>query len=89
MKVHSLLGQKEIPWHGESFVTDEYDDVEVPDELAGRPPSGDPEDDNYDPGEGLLAQVDAWGSAKGRRKQKSEGFAHDEVVGADTENGEG
>lgn len=67
MKVHSLLGPKEIPWQGTSFVTDEYDDVEVPDEL----------------GNSLLEQEDAWGSAKGRRKQKSEGFGDDEVVGAE------
>lgn len=73
MKIHSLLGPKEIPWQGQSFVTDEFDDVEVPDELGGR----------------LLEQDDAWGSARGRKKQKTadpEAF-DTEVVGADPEEG--
>lgn len=34
--------------------------VEVPDELAGRVPTGKPGDEDYDPGEGLLAQTDVW-----------------------------
>lgn len=31
--------------------------VEVPDDIAGRPPSGAPGEEKYDPGTGLLAQV--------------------------------
>lgn len=31
--------------------------VTVDNELAGRAPKGKPEDEDYDPGEGLLAQV--------------------------------
>lgn len=34
--------------------------VEVSSELAGRTPSGKPEDEDYDPGEGLLAQTGNW-----------------------------
>jgi hypothetical protein len=34
--------------------------IDVPDELAGREPSGEPGDDGYDPGEGLLAQSESW-----------------------------
>lgn len=34
--------------------------VEVPDEVAGRPPKGKPDSDGYDPGEGLLAQTSSW-----------------------------
>lgn len=35
--------------------------VEVSAEIAGRAPSGDPDDgDDYDPGEGLLAQDTSW-----------------------------
>lgn len=37
--------------------------VEVPDEVAGRPPKGKPEDEDYDPGEGLLAQTSNWAKA--------------------------
>ncbi len=36
------------------------DEVEVSEELGGRPPKGDPSDEDYDPGAGLLAQVDVW-----------------------------
>lgn len=39
--------------------------VDVPDEVAGRPPSGTPGTKGYDPGEGLLAQTDVWQSAAG------------------------
>lgn len=34
--------------------------VEVPPELAGHPPHGHRADEDYDPGSGLLAQVDNW-----------------------------
>lgn len=57
MKVHSLYGPKEIPWKGQTFVTDENDDADVPDEL----------------GKSLLEQVDAWASVKASRKSDKEG----------------
>lgn len=38
--------------------------VELYPALAGRPPSGTPGDEGYDPGAGLLAQVDTWKPAK-------------------------
>lgn len=41
--------------------------VEVDAELAGRPPKGEPGDDDHDPGAGLLAQVDVWRAVKGKR----------------------
>jgi len=34
--------------------------IEVPADVAGRPPAGEHGDEDYDPGEGLLAQVDNW-----------------------------
>lgn len=34
--------------------------VEVPDDIAGRPPKGKPDADGYDPGEGLLALAHKW-----------------------------
>lgn len=34
--------------------------VDVPPELAGHPPHGHRVDEDYDPGAGLLAQVDNW-----------------------------
>ena len=37
--------------------------IEVSDELAGKPPSGSPGNKTYDPGSGLLAQVDKWETA--------------------------
>lgn len=33
-------------------------------DAAGRPPKGKPEDENYDPGEGLLAQPVNWAPGK-------------------------
>jgi hypothetical protein len=55
MKIHSLRGSKEVPdpAGGPDFVTDDNDDVEVPDEL----------------GERLLEQVDAWAPVKGQKPQ--------------------
>lgn len=47
------------PW-GDVYETDELGVVEVPSDLAGRPPKGDPGDADFDPGEGYLAQVDVW-----------------------------
>ena len=44
MKVRSLLGPKEIPHAGRTFLTDDDDVADVPDEL----------------GASLLEQVDAW-----------------------------
>jgi hypothetical protein len=37
--------------------------VEVPTEVAGRAPKGKPEDEDYDSGEGLLAQPANWAKA--------------------------
>jgi hypothetical protein len=44
MKVHSHKGWREVPFEGTVYVTDENDDVIVPDEL----------------GESLLEQEDVW-----------------------------
>jgi hypothetical protein len=52
--------------------------IEVDDDLAGRPPKGDPLDadgnpnPDYDYGEGLLAQPDNWQPAKKSTGSKSE-----------------
>lgn len=45
--------------------------VEVAAWLAGRAPSGDPEGDDYDPGEGLLAQPLNWQLAAKGKPSKS------------------
>ena len=37
--------------------------LEVPAAVAGRPPAGTPGEDDFDPGAGLLAQVDVWETA--------------------------
>jgi hypothetical protein len=37
--------------------------VEVPDDVAGRPPKGSPDDEGYDAGQGLLAQPANWAKA--------------------------
>lgn len=37
-----------------------YTPVEIDDQLAGRPPHGHRADEDYDPGEGLLAQPSNW-----------------------------
>lgn len=71
MKVHSLRGPKEVPYDGATFVTDEFDDVDVPDEL----------------GESLLLQEDAWVSARGRKKQKSDGGFDEGAVAPEGEEG--
>jgi hypothetical protein len=34
--------------------------LEVPTDVAGRAPKGEPGDEDYDPGEGFLAQVNVW-----------------------------
>lgn len=52
MKLHSKYGQKEIPHGADTFVTDDQDCVEVPDEL----------------GASLLEQVDAWEPAKSKKE---------------------
>lgn len=41
--------------HEQHFARDEPTDC--PPEIAGRTPKGEPTDEDYDPGEGLLAQV--------------------------------
>lgn len=43
---------------------------EVDAKIAGRPPSGDPGAGDYDPGEGLLAQVGNYELADGSTKKK-------------------
>jgi hypothetical protein len=43
---------------------------EIDADIAGRPPSGDPGSDDYDPGEGLLAQVGNYELADGPAKKK-------------------
>lgn len=56
MKVHSLLGPKEVPHRdapGGVYVTDENDDVDVPDDL----------------GKSLCEQVDAWAPVKSSTKK--------------------
>lgn len=47
------------------------DSIEVPAELAGRAPSGDPTDDTFDPGGGLLAQVDNWQLVEAPKTKKA------------------
>lgn len=54
MKVHSKLGPKEIPHKGETFFTDDNDDVDVPDDL----------------GRSLLEQVDAWEPTGDKAKKR-------------------
>lgn len=66
-KVQSLLGPKEVVADGVTYLTDEHDVVAVPPEVAGRPPAGDPAGEDFDPGAGLLAQVDAWGPPRAGR----------------------
>jgi hypothetical protein len=44
--------------------------VQAPPDLAGRAPSGSPDDEGYDPGVGLLAQTDNWQSAKPAAKKE-------------------
>lgn len=45
--------------------------VELYPALAGRAPSGEPGAEGYDPGEGLLAQVDTWRAVKAKAKQST------------------
>lgn len=45
---------------GKSLVVNPGDVVEVPADLAGKPPKGEPDHKTYDPGSGLLAQTDVW-----------------------------
>lgn len=56
MKVKSLLGWKEVPHGGTSYVTDANDVVDVPDAL----------------GASLLEQVDAWAPVKPAKAADSE-----------------
>lgn len=45
---------------GDALTVEEGAVVEVPAEIAGRPPKGEPGTKSYDPGEGFLAQTDVW-----------------------------
>lgn len=54
MKVRSLYGPKEIPHQGTTYVTDDNDVADVPDEL----------------GASLLEQVDAWAPVKAVTAEK-------------------
>ena len=49
--------------------------VDVDDALAGRAPSGTVEDSDFDPGAGLLAQVDNWQAAEKKPTTKSAAVA--------------
>jgi hypothetical protein len=51
------------------LVVKQGETVELYPNLAGRAPSGDPGEDGYDPGEGLLAQVDTWRQAKSAKSK--------------------
>ena len=53
--------------------------VDVPDYLAGRAPSGHRTDDDFDPGEGLLAQPVNWRTptAKAKAAAKADAKAAD------------
>jgi len=50
------------------IVMEKGDTVEVPDDFAGRAPSGTPGEDDHDLGEGLLAQVANFVPAKAKAK---------------------
>lgn len=54
-----------------SYIARKGEPIEVPDELAGRPPGGSPGEEGYDPGEGLLAQS-CWSPGPGRRAPRSD-----------------
>lgn len=77
MKIRNVSGEdRVIPATGD-FVEAGHQ-VDVPDELGGRPPEGEPTDEDFDPGEGLLAQPDNWKPAAQRKAEKA-----DKAEGAD------
>lgn len=84
-RLRSLAGAKVIPFGGVEYATDEDLEVDVPDELAGRPPSGVPFDEDYDPGEGLLAQTDSWAAIGAPRPHRPKVKDILEAVGGDPE----
>lgn len=49
---------REISATGQIVAHGEFVDIDAA--LAGRPPTGTPGEEGYDPGAGLLAQVDVW-----------------------------
>lgn len=63
--------------------------IDVRDSLAGRPPSGEPGTDDYDPGEGLLAQTANWQPVDGKPKAKPKPKASVRDSGGITEGGDG
>lgn len=60
--------------------------VLVPTDVAGRAPKGDPGDDGYDYGEGLLAQPSNWEKARksdvGKDDESADGDAADDQATA-------
>lgn len=65
--------------------------VEVSKAVAGRAPKGKPGEEGYDPGEGLLAQVDVWREAHkaevAAAKRKAEGETEEAAPAAPIEEG--
>lgn len=48
------------------------EEVEIEDsDLAGAPPSGDPDSEKYDPGSGLLAQTGVWAKPTTKAAQEA------------------
>lgn len=60
----SPYGDLDVPLLGRVVAAGEV--VEVSAAHAGKAPSGTPDTDGYDPGQGLLAQVDNWQPATKR-----------------------
>lgn len=58
--VRHLPGFPLVDDKGEALTVEEGQVIEVPAEIAGKPPKGDPDSKTYDPGSGLLAQADVW-----------------------------
>lgn len=72
MKIKNVSGQpRQIAATGQEVDAGGITDVRK--EFAGRPPKGDPGDDNYDPGEGLLAQPDNWQPVASKASKDTEG----------------
>lgn len=58
--VRHIAGVPLVDDDGKALTADEGTVIDVPDEIAGKPPKGEPGNKTYDPGDGLLAQSDVW-----------------------------
>lgn len=58
--VRHLPGVDLLDDNGDALTVEAGTVIDVPDEIAGKPPKGEPGNKTYDPGSGLLAQTDVW-----------------------------